>query len=195
VKAAFDNSFLTLTINRRSAASVPKAVELVDDLIEKLEEKKAKVIIPAPTLTEVLLKAPKSGPTYIEKLKAYSCFQIKPFDEKAAIELAEVLIASIGKKRTKKDISKAKITFDRQIVAVAKAHGASEMYSADKQVVDCSRECGLEAFNFGDLKLTPRQEKFKYGAEQKSVAGPTKVQGSGSGPTEGQAGTERKSKS
>jgi len=188
VKVAFDNSFLTLALSRKGAASVPRAVELVDDLIEKLDSKKAKIIIPAPTLTELLLKAPKSGPTYIEKLKAYACFQIKPFDEKAAVELAEILIASIGRKRSRKAVSKIKVTFDRQIVAVAKAHGASEMYSDDKEVIAFSKECGMEAYGFADLKVSPKQEKLPYDkAEQGSVPGSSKVQASSGGPTEGQA--------
>ena len=188
MKAAFDNTFLTLLLNKRGAASVPKGAELVDDLIQELEKKKAKIIIPAPTLTEVLLKAPKSGPTYLEKLKEYSCFQIKPFDEKSAVELAETLIASIGKKRTRKDVAKTKVTFDRQIVAVAKAHGATEMYSDDKNVRDFAKECGMDAFGFSDLRLSPKQEKLPYDqAEQKTIPSPSKVQRSDSGPTEGQA--------
>ena len=192
MKAAFDNSFLTLVLNSKGAASVPKAAELVDDLIGDLDKKKAKIIIPAPTLTEVLLKAPKSGPTYIEKLKSYACFQIKPFDEKAAVELAETLIASIGKKRSRKTVTKMKVTFDRQIVAVAKAHGASQMYSDDTEVRKFSEECGLEAYGFADLKLAPKQTKFTYEKSKESVSGSTEVQGSGSGPAEGQAGTKDK---
>ncbi len=192
MKAAFDNSFLTLALARKGAASVPKAIELVDDLIEKLETKKAKVIIPTPTLTEVLLKAPKSGPSYLEKLKSYSCFQIKPFDEKAAIELAETLIASVGRKRGKKAVSKMKVTFDRQIVAVAKAHGASEMYSDDQEVRSFSEECGMEAYGFADLKLSPKQGKLPYEKAEHSVSISSKTQGGNSEPTEGQAPSEIK---
>ncbi len=193
MKVAVDTSFLTLLFNRKGTASVPKAADLIDDLIQELEKKKAKVIIPTPTLTEVLLKAPKSGPTYIEKLKGYSCFQIKSFDEKAAVELAETLIASIGKKRTRKDVAKTKVTFDRQIVAVARAHGATEMYSDDRNVRDFAEECGMEAFGFSNLKLSPKQEKLPYDkAEQKPISGPTKTQATSSGSTEGQPGTEKK---
>jgi predicted nucleic acid-binding protein len=191
VKAAFDNSFLTLALAKKGPASVPKAVELVDDLIEKLEAKKAKVIIPTPTLTEVLLKAPKSGPNYLEKLKSFACFQIKPFDEKAAVELAETLLASAGRKRGKGAVSKMKVTFDRQIVAVAKAHGATEMYSDDKEVRDFSEECGIEAYGFADLKLSPKQGKLPYDKADQSVPGTTKVHGSNGESTQGQTGTEK----
>ena len=188
MKAAFDNSFLTLTLAKKGAASVSRALELVDDLIEKLEAKKAKVIIPTPTLAEVLLKAPASGPTYIEKIKEYSCFQIKPFDEKAAVELAERLIASIGKKRTKTDVAKAKVTFDRQIVATSKVHGATEMYSDDGQVRDFAEECGMKAYGFADLHLSPKQTGFNYEkADNQSVTSTAKIQGSSSQVPDSQA--------
>lgn len=193
MKVAFDNSFLTLALAKKGPASVPKAVELVDDLIEKLEAKKAKVIIPTPSLTEVLLKAPKSGPSYLEILKSFACFQIKPYDEKAAVDLAETLIASIGRKRTRKDVSKTKVTFDRQIVATAKAHGATEMYSDDKEVRDFSEECGLEAFGFADLKLSPKQSKFNYEkTEHHTVPSAPNVQGSSGEHPQGQAASEIK---
>lgn len=191
MKVAFDNSFLTITLARKGAASVAKAVELVDDLIEKLELKKVKVIIPTPTLTEALLKAPKSGPNYIEKLKEFSCFQIKPFDEKAAVDLAERLIASIGKKRTRKDVSEAKVTFDRQIVATAKAHGASEMYSDDEEVRNFSEECGMAAYGFADLKLTPKQGKLDYEANR-SITGSAKIPGGSGEAPEGKTTSEAK---
>lgn len=188
MKAAFDNSFLTLLFNPKAPSSVPKAAELVDDLVTELDKKKAKIIIPAPTLTELLIKIPRSGPVTIEKVKAYACFQIKPFDEKSAIELAETLIASIGKKRSKKVVAKMKITFDRQIVAVAKAHGATVMYSDDKEVRDFSEECGLEAYTFASLNLSPKQQKLNYEKkEEQSVSSSGESSGSSSGPSETQA--------
>ena len=49
MKVAVDTSFLTLIFNRKGAASLPKAAALVDDWVQDLEKKKAKVIIPTPT--------------------------------------------------------------------------------------------------------------------------------------------------
>ncbi|MGO9269740.1 MAG: PIN domain-containing protein [Terriglobia bacterium] len=157
---AFDSSFLTLIFNRQAKASVANAAELVDDLIKFLAEETAKIIIPTPVLTEVLIKARDAGPTYLEKLKPYACFQIRPFDEKSAVELAETLVASIGKIRTKREVSQTKITLDRQIVATAKAHSATEMYSDDKELRSFAQESGLDAFGFSDLKVSPKQTKL-----------------------------------
>src|SRR5438876_468088 len=68
-KVAFDNSFATLLFNKNAKVSIPGAAELVDDLIQELADQQAKVIIPTPVLSEILIKAGKSGPTYIEVLK------------------------------------------------------------------------------------------------------------------------------
>jgi hypothetical protein len=81
-----------------------------------------------------------------------------------------------------------KVTLDRQIVAVAKAHGATAMYSDDKDVRSFSEECLMEAYGFSDLKLSPKQTKLPYDkADEKPVPSLTKVQGSGDAPTEGKA--------
>lgn len=190
MKVAFDNSFLTLLFNKKSAASVPNAAELVDDLVTILSKDRAKIIIPAPVLTEVLIRAGKTGPRYIETLKPYACFQVRPFDEKAAVELAEVLTASIGTKRSRKDVSAAKITFDRQIVAIARAHGAEVMYSDDRNVRAFAEECGLDTFGLSDLKLTPKQESLPYEQRKEIVAGSPKLLGSGDGSAENEANAE-----
>lgn len=187
MKAGFDTSFLTLVVNPKAYASVKEAAELVDDLIQDLEKRKAKIIVPAPVLAELLLKASKSGRLIIETLKSFSSFQIKPFDEKSAVEMVETIFASIGNKRGKKKVSKMKVSFDRQIVAIAKAHGATEMYSDDRQVREFAKECGMEAFGFSDLKLSPKQRKLPYDkAEEQAVTSSIEVQRSGRGPIKGQ---------
>jgi hypothetical protein len=61
-------------------------------------------------------------------MKRCACFQIRPFDDKAAIELVQLLGPSRG---DTKDI----LNFDRQIVAIAKVYGASILYADDEKVV------------------------------------------------------------
>ena len=51
--------------------------------------------------------------------------------------------------------SRAKIKFDRQIVAIAKAEGARAVYSDDESVIRYSRQAGLEALRTSDLPLPP----------------------------------------
>jgi hypothetical protein len=70
-----------------------------------------------------------------------------------------------------------KVTLDRQIVAVAKVHGATAMYSDDKDVRSFSEECVMEAYGFADLKLSPKQEKLAFDkVEQKLPDSAAKTQ-------------------
>lgn len=50
MKVAFDASFLVFLFNPNSNASVVRAAERIDGLIEKLADKKDKIIIPTPAL-------------------------------------------------------------------------------------------------------------------------------------------------
>ena len=56
---------------------------------------------------------------------------------------------------TSADISKSKIKFDRQIVAIAKAEGAHTVYSDDKDVHSYASRAGLKAYRTVDLDLPP----------------------------------------
>lgn len=129
MKVAFDNSFLVFLFNRRAGASIARAADRVDGLIDSLSNKKAKIIIPTPALTELLMAGKFTVQVYIEKLKMFGAFQIRAYDERAAIELAAQYLAT---KKTNKERAKQapwnKIKFDRQIVAIAKTQGASAVY-------------------------------------------------------------------
>ena len=157
---------MIVLLDKKAQSSIPKGPELVADLIEELTEQRAKIIIPAPVLTEVLTHT-KEIQTYLEEIKKSSCFQIRPFDEKAAIELAYVFRASVDstKKRKKKDLTKQLITFERQIVAVCKVNGADTIYSDDEDVVKFADECGLLAIQFKDLKRKAKQSPLNFGTQ------------------------------
>jgi hypothetical protein len=76
---------------------------------------------PTPVLSEFLILAGKEGPLYLEKIQAARTLLVRPFDERAAIELAAMELADRGKggKKGGSDAPYQKVKFDRQIVAVA----------------------------------------------------------------------------
>lgn len=115
---------------------------MVARLIEQLSAQRAKVIIPTPALAEVLTQAPGVGRFYLARIQRWACFQIRPFDDKAAIELAQLLGTSVPK-----DL----LNFGRQIVAIARVYGASILYAEDETVVRFAVECGLQRVGFKDL--------------------------------------------
>jgi hypothetical protein len=98
MKVVFDASFLAILFNPKTSASVARAPERIDGLIERLSTKKDKIVIPTPALAEILVALSQSGPRYIEKLKEFTCFQVRAFDERAAVEFGAAVQARSKKK-------------------------------------------------------------------------------------------------
>jgi hypothetical protein len=91
-----------------------------------------------------LTRSPDSAQEWMQVLNGNSCFQVRPFDDKASFELVQVLGESATNLR---DI----LRFDRQIVAIAKVYGVSVLYADDEQVTQFAEECGIPAKRLKDL--------------------------------------------
>lgn len=141
---AVDASFLILLLDKGARASLQNGTEEIARLIDRLSLENAKVIVPTPALADVLTRAPEAGQNYVEQINKCACFQVRPFDDKAAVELAQLLGKSVVDER---DI----LRFDRQIVAIAKAYGASVLYADDEKVVEFAAGCGLQTVRFKHL--------------------------------------------
>lgn len=135
---AVDASFLAALLDKRLWTAP------VAGVIKRLSEENAKVIIPTPALAEVLTHAKEAGHAYLEQINKCSCFQVRPFDDKASIELAQLLGNRAAGIR---EI----LRFDRQIVAIAKVYGATTIYAGSEEIADFGRECGIEVKRFHDL--------------------------------------------
>lgn len=140
---AVDASFLAVLLDKRARASVENGPESVARLVEDLSLQRAKVIIPTPALEEVLTETPGVGRFYLQRIQMWTCFQIRPFDDKAAIELAQLLGTGVAK-----DL----LNFGRQIVAIAKVYDASTLYADEEKVAQFGAECGLQVTRFKDLR-------------------------------------------
>src|SRR5260370_5181127 len=147
---AIDNTFLSLLLRpdakppqdpatKRPVDHVPARIKY---FLENLEVSAEIMIIPTPALSEFLLLADKAGPSYLSLISANRLFKIEGFDERAAIELAamnlKLMRAARGtskraakRQRADQEGTWAKISFDRQIVAIAKVKNADAIYSDD----------------------------------------------------------------
>ncbi len=172
MKVAFDASFLVFLINPKASASVERASERVDGLISKLTSRRDKIVIPTPALAEVLVSLDQSGPAYIEKIKKHACFQVRAFDERAAIEFGVAVRArkTAVKKATVKMTPRNKVKFDHQIVAIAKVQGATILYSDDGKLRNFARECGLDAVSLADVEIPQKQEELDFQRTMESSA-------------------------
>ena len=145
-------------VNPGTGESVTQFRKRIDNLVTNLESSRSKIIIPTPVLSEILVHAGSAGSEYLDQLNSQSVFRIVPFDERAAVEVAVMIKASldIGDKRGGVDgTSWAKIKFDRQIVAIAKVEGATALYSDDPGVRTFGENAGLTVIGTWELPLPP----------------------------------------
>jgi predicted nucleic acid-binding protein len=128
----------------------------VNHLFATLEKAKAKIIIPTPALSEVLIGAGDAAPKYLEIINRSARFKVVPFGERAAVEAAAAHREAIDVGNKKEgDISWAKIKFDRQIMAIAKVEGADCIYSDDRDLVRLGQKDGIPVVTLDQLPDPP----------------------------------------
>jgi predicted nucleic acid-binding protein len=154
---------------------VTKPRERIQHLVEELDKSGTRIAIPTPALAEVLIKMdPGAVQRTLQKINELSVFEVLPFDQRAAVELA-LQARQEMKGPPQSDVeTRAKLKFDRQIVAIAKVIGASTVYSDDGPLRTRAERHGLRVKGTGDLPLPPedpQQELFEGPGEGQGRAG------------------------
>ncbi len=164
---ALDTTFLSLLLHPKARPPLDpvteKPIDRLEDRIELLREEwdlsNERILIPAPALSEFLILADKEGPRYLSELNSKHVFRIGDFDTRAAIELAamnlEIRRGRSGKASRRGDAEGtwAKISFDRQIVAIAKVNDVSTIYSDDKGVENFAKHHLISVVKTWELPL------------------------------------------
>lgn len=150
---------------------IEKPVERIEFLVAKLEKSRAKIIIPTPALSEVLVRVDaRSAQTLVEKINGMSVFKIEPFDERAAIEVAIMTRNSLdgGIKPGKRDANAtwAKLKYDRQIVAIALVAQATTIYSDDKGIAAVAKRAKIGVVGLSDMELPPEDPQTEFVFEE-----------------------------
>ncbi|HOD71939.1 MAG TPA: PIN domain-containing protein [Deltaproteobacteria bacterium] len=144
-------------IDTKTKLPVDRVEARIEGLISQIRENKSKVIIPSPAFSELLVKAGQDTQALIDMINKDPVFRIEPFDTMAAIEVAIMARNDIaGDQRSGADedvITKAKLKYDRQIVAIAKVHGAKIIYSDDRHIHELCNILGLEAIRLQDIPV------------------------------------------
>ncbi|MGB0107694.1 MAG: PIN domain-containing protein [Terriglobales bacterium] len=156
----FDATYLVVYLNPnplpatdREGKPVERFKERVAELAAQLNVSSQVIGVPAPAMAEVLVRAGQGRAQFVSILSDRWRFQIIPFDSRAAIEASE-LIAAVKSNKDKWDMW-AKVKFDIQIVAIAKAEGASVIYSDDKDIENLAKRVGIPVKRICDLPLPP----------------------------------------
>ncbi len=87
----FDNSIFCLTPHpdAKPRSGIDRVKDRIEHLVRTLSDNREIIIIPAPVLSEFLVFAGSDSPGYLLKIRETSSLRIEPFDERAAIELAD----------------------------------------------------------------------------------------------------------
>ena len=141
---------------------VTDAKARIDFLIESLETRRETIIIPTPVLSEVLVHAGDAGPQYLEILNNSRCFRVEPFDQRAAVELAAMTRDAIvaGDLRAGADATRAKLKFDRQIIAISRTQGQKVIYSDDQDIAKLSIAFEIEVIPIHALPQPPSETQM-----------------------------------
>lgn len=160
---ALDAVVLSLMIYRHSA--VPKdfktgmdiehARERIDALIKKIEGESESIVIATPALSEALVVVAPDVQRHVAAIESQSCFKIRSFDKRAAIEIALRVKRAKEAGDKKEGIPAAwdKIKYDHQIVAVAKVEGVSEIVSMDRHIHQNGKLWGIPVRNVSELPI------------------------------------------
>ena len=167
---AMDAGVLSLMIYGQSA--VPKdfktgldiehARERIDALIKKLDGEAESIVIATPALSEALVVVAPDIQRHVTAIESQSCFKIRAFDKRAAIEIALRVKRSKEAGDKKEGVGAAwdKIKYDHQIVAVAKVEGVSEIVSMDRDIHQHGKLWGIAVRNVSELPIPHIQGKL-----------------------------------
>ena len=138
---------------------VTSVSERIAYFIEKHEKTKAKIGIPTPALSEILVRAGAAAVQIVEKIKEFSVFEILPFDELSAIEVALMTRNAIesGAKKSGSDAIWSKVKYDRQIIATARVRQATAIYSDDKNLRNTAASIGMTVISLCELPVPPEK--------------------------------------
>ncbi|MDR5757917.1 hypothetical protein [Caballeronia sp. LZ035] len=173
----FDTSFLALAfdgdykvpLDPTTREPLTQCAERINHLIRTLSVSKQRILIPTPVLAEYLVEGGHDKDKRLQVFAGSRAFSVVPFDQRAAIECA--MIEDGDSKRKRKltpNETKAKVKFDRQVIAIAKANRVEALYTGDTTLAKHAAENGLNAILTWEVPmpaLSP-QLQFDYEAER-----------------------------
>jgi rRNA-processing protein FCF1 len=173
----FDTSILALAFDANAKPPTDPATgeplteyqARVDYLIKSLGKTKQRVLIPTPVIAEYLVRAGLDRDKRLDQLIGSRVFVVAPFDIRAAVECAAIEDGDYARARAVPESeTKAKVKFDRQIIATAIARGVSMIYTGDIGLAARAKRNNLDVVMTWGLSLPPvdPQLQLQYGADE-----------------------------
>lgn len=131
-------------------------------LINKANEAKGRLLIPAIVLTEYLLGIDRNHfNEHVAELSASAAIEILPFDETAAIECALIVEGDELQQMAQHEV-KSKMRADRQVLATALAAGVDELWTHDQNLYRKAKSLGVSVGCLGDIDIQMAQREINY---------------------------------
>lgn len=170
----FDAGFIYILFDDRARVPrdasaklvVDRAQDRIDFLVQTISERKDKIILPAPVLTEFMLLSSDRYRDYLAIIRRTAVFEVAGFDEPETIELVEHFLKVGDGKKLKPGTAEtwAKLKYDRQIAAIAKTRRAECIYSTDADLEKYATDLNIKFCNPIHLPLPPtEQQQLPFG--------------------------------
>lgn len=131
------------------------------------------IIIPTPALAEVLVGLEDDASAILQRISRSAWFKIVDFDTRAAVEVAAMTRDALraGDKKAGSTSNWQKVKIDRQIIAIARVMGVSQIYSDDDGVARFAEQIGLPVMRSWEMPLPPEetQQASLFGDEDTGV--------------------------
>lgn len=136
--------------------------ERAQAFVAEAERKKALVLIPTPVLSEFLIGVETTKfQEYLDILNGSACFEVVDFNTAAAVECAQ-----LPDKKELAQISPgqvaSKLVYDRQIVGIALAAMADEVWSHDESLRKIAISKGLAVKSLADVEPPAVQAQMLF---------------------------------
>jgi hypothetical protein len=166
----FDNTMLSLLLNPKckipvdpkTSSPVALAKKRAEYLVSSIQKEKGRIIVPTPASAELLTIIGPDAQAYFEIIAKNRLFEVASFDPKAALELAFLnrdVFAATDPKNGQEPYQKIKV--DRQILAILKSRGATEIFTDDVGLTKRARLCGVTPVGTAELPLPPDEKQMK----------------------------------
>lgn len=165
--AAFDNTMLSILLNPDGAIPIDKstgrpvelAKERAEAVLRDLEKSRRKIILPTPACAELLTAIGPDAQQYINIIGRSRLFEVASFDARCAAELA-LLNRDTFRSGDLRDRLEPyqKVKIDRQIIAICRVNGVTELYTDDGPLGNRARLCGITPIKIVEVPI-PETDK------------------------------------
>lgn len=142
-------------------------------LLLQVQTARAQLIIPAQVVGEYLAGAGAAGQPILAALTRNRYILVTPFDHRAAVECAEMDRAAMASGNKRAPLARnalwQKVKVDRQVVAIAKAHGA-EVVAEDSDILAIATAAKVPSRWLSSLPLPPALAQLQLYPPQAGTA-------------------------